>query len=234
MKKALTLVALLFAALHSHAQYYTIYTTGGNKYRVPCEELDRIGTIDPSQPVKTAPAEAVDLGLSVRWASHNLGATAPHEFGGYYAWGENTEKLSYEQRNFWLYDAETQKTTFPESEIRGTEHDAAHVSWGGGWRLPSAAEIDELVEKCTAEWTELNGIEGYKMTGPNGNSIFLPKTGTAYYHLSDAYYRSDAYYWGDLTGKEASVLKLSTGNPPSRGTNSTTCYLGQSIRPVCP
>lgn len=118
--------------------------------------------------------EAVDLGLSVRWASHNVGATKPEETGGYYAWGETEEKENYTKEN---YSHETDGRTGWDYDISGTEYDVAHVKWGGSWRLPTREECKELWSECTHTRTTQDGVKGMLFTGPNGRSIFLPYSG---------------------------------------------------------
>lgn len=115
--------------------------------------------------------ESIDLGLSVEWATCNVGANAPEEFGGYFAWGETEEKDSYKKSNYKLQDFTLDSTM---TDISGTQYDVAHVRWGGDWRMPTLDEFDELCRRCTWKWTTLNDVSGYLVTGPNGNSIFLP------------------------------------------------------------
>ena len=115
--------------------------------------------------------EYVDLGLSVKWATCNVGANAPHEYGNYYAWGETKTKSEYTIENSKTYGENM-------SDISGnSRYDAARANWGGSWRLPTKREMEELVNKCTWTWTKQSGIRGYKVIGPNGNSIFLPAAG---------------------------------------------------------
>lgn len=137
-------------------------------------------------------ATAVDLGLSVKWATCNVGANSPEEYGGYYAWGEVEEKEVYSWGNYkWgeLQSGEEYVTKYNTQSKFGTvdnkttldpEDDVAHVRWGGSWRMPTKDEIEELVKKCIWEWTTKNGIKGYLFTGPNGNKIFLPAAGRRY------------------------------------------------------
>lgn len=117
--------------------------------------------------VEPAAAKAVDLGLSVKWASWNVGASAPEEFGGRYGWADP----SGEKRTTELDDY---PSATPPENICGTEYDIARAQWGDGWRLPSQAEFQELVDNCTWEWTEVNGVTGRRATAPNGNSVFFP------------------------------------------------------------
>ncbi len=133
--------------------------------------------------------EWVDLGLSVKWATCNVGATKPEEYGGYYAWGETEEKsnyswdtykYSYFENDNWLVSKYClhndcgwvdNKTTLDASD------DVACVKWGGSWRMPTREEQQELSDRCQWEADVLNGVNGIRATGPNGNSIFLPAAG---------------------------------------------------------
>ena len=113
----------------------------------------------------------VDLGLSVKWATCNVGADSPEEYGDYYAWGETETKSSYYEGNSETYDENI-------DDITGTDRDVAHVKWGGSWRMPTADEFEELMDNCDYKWTTLNGVWGGRFTSnKNGNSIFLPATG---------------------------------------------------------
>ncbi|MBQ8222056.1 MAG: DUF1566 domain-containing protein [Bacteroidales bacterium] len=115
--------------------------------------------------------EWVDLGLSVKWATCNVGAKTPEAEGNYYAWGEIVPKDNYSIENSVTY--EQQMDDFSGN----AQYDAATANWGGDWRMPTETEMRELVNRCTWEWTTQNDVKGYKVTGPNGNSIFLPVTG---------------------------------------------------------
>ena len=117
--------------------------------------------------------ECVDLGLpsGTKWATCNVGANTPEGYGNYYAWGEITTKTSYEQSN-----SVTSGLTL--SDISGNPiYDVARANWGSTWRLPTNAEMEELVKNCTWTWTTQNEVNGMKVVGPNGNSIFLPAAG---------------------------------------------------------
>lgn len=134
--------------------------------------------------------EYVDLGLpsGLKWATHNIGATTPEEYGNYYSWGELLPKETYTKANS-LTDGKSM------DDISGTENDAATVYWGGDWRMPTRAEYIELLSKCTWTWTTQNGVNGYKVTSKtNGNYIFLPAAG--WRHGSSLYDAgSGGYYW---------------------------------------
>ena len=118
----------------------------------------------------------VDLGLpsGTRWADRNLGASAPEQIGDYYRWGETTpfteDSEEYEYRDL-------------GRNIAGTKYDAATVSLGKEWKMPTSEQLSELINCCTWEWTSLNGVKGMKVTGPNGNHIFFPASG---YRLSSS------------------------------------------------
>ena len=116
--------------------------------------------------------EWVDLGLSVKWATCNVGANTPEEYGNYYAWGETSTKSNYDDDNCKTWERSM-------SDIRGnSSYDAARANWGGSWRLPTKAEFDELISNCTRQWTTQNGVAGMRFTSKrNGNSIFLPAAG---------------------------------------------------------
>ncbi len=115
--------------------------------------------------------EWVDLGLSVKWATCNVGASSPSEYGNYYAWGETRTKSEYNFSNSVTYNKSM-------GDIAGNpNYDAARANWGGSWRLPTKAEFEELKNNCTWSWTSQGGHNGYKVTGKNGNSIFLPAAG---------------------------------------------------------
>ena len=132
--------------------------------------------------------EYVDLGLSVKWATCNVGANKPEEYGNYYAWGETTTKSSYDDDNSRTY----RKIM---GDISGNaSYDAARANWGGTWRLPTKKEMEELKNKCTWQWTTQSGVKGYKVTGPNGNSIFLPAAGYCY-GWSHCYVGEYGNYW---------------------------------------
>lgn len=122
---------------------------------------------------------AIDLGLpsGIKWASCNVGAKAPEEFGGYYAWGEIEEKECYNWTTY-LHCDETWDTCYDLNFISGTEYDVAHVKWGGNWRMPTYKDMLELYNYCTYELITLNGVLLEKMTSTvNGNSIYFPAGG---------------------------------------------------------
>lgn len=116
-------------------------------------------------------SDYVDLGLSVKWAKCNVGASKPEDYGNYYAWGETTPKSNYSEDNY----------SGKNLTSLDARHDVATVVMGKQWRTPTESEMEELHNKCNYTWTTQNGVSGFKVTGPNGNSIFLPAAGYYFY-----------------------------------------------------
>ena len=145
---------------------------------------------------------SIDLGLSVEWASCNVGATLPEEPGGYYAWGEINEKDEY--------DEETYKYTYKKyghiqtkkiaSNISGTKYDVATSIMGNGFRIPTKQEMKELILDCTWDYYSYKGQSGFIVKGKNGNKIFIPAVGykenMSNEHVS-YYWTSNADEYGD-------------------------------------
>lgn len=154
----------------------------------------------------TAGHEWVDLGLSVKWATCNVGAEFPEDYGGYYAWGETEEKDNYSWSTYkWCNgssNALTKYCTVDNKTVLDLEDDVAHVLWGGSWRMPTLTEIEELCEKCSWQWTEINGVGGQKVTGPNGNFIFLPAVIGHYF--TEVLHSSRGNYWSSTLGEDGS------------------------------
>ena len=212
----------------SQAQTVNVHFKNGQKIEFSSDNVDYVDfSVKAADPTVSA-GQVVDLGLSVYWASCNLGAEKPEEYGEYYAWGETKPKSSYTEDNYSYYNASTTLYTDIGSEISGTQYDAATVNLGSDWRMPTKDEMQEMVDKCSWEWTQINGVNGYKVTGPNGNSIFLPAAGFNYSILSG----SSLYY---LTGSESSYNVNARALYATSGTKSiiaTDKCLGYSIRPV--
>ena len=169
--------------------------------------------------------EYVDLGLSVKWATCNVGAENPWDYGDYFAWGETEPKSIYGPDNSVTNEMED------ISDISGDpEYDAARANWGGTWRLPTEEEITEIMDNCTWEWTTEEEVSGYKVTGPNGNSVFFPAAGYMFGSTLDVpgLY---GYYWGSTPGprKRARALSFSYD---SYNLSYLGRFYGQSVRPV--
>ena len=185
--------------------------------------------------------EYVDLGLSVKWATMNVGASSSEDYGDYFAWGETEPKDVYDWNTYkWCNGSSSTLTKYNTDSYYGTvdnktqldlTDDAAYMNWGGAWRMPTDAELTELREQCTWTWTSQNGVNGYKVTSKsNGNSIFLPASGSS---LNNA--GSMGFYWSSslYTDHPWYVLDVDFGSGGVyRGRNRRCC--GFSVRPVCP
>ena len=146
--------------------------TDGNRLETSTKQTNKSSTNSPRQEYgRLLGHDWVDLGLSVKWASQNIGAYSISDYGDYFAWGEVSSKTSYSPDNY----------TFPQmKDIACSKFDAARVLWGAPWRMPTKKEILELV-RCKHEWTSINGIKGCLITGKNGNTIFFPANGSSNY-----------------------------------------------------
>ena len=138
--------------------------------------------------LNSAKIESVDLGLTsgTKWASCNVGADSPEKYGEYFAWGETVSKEVYSDTTYSYYlipdsvaaDSSAKKVWKNiGSDIAGTEYDAATAVLGDAWKMPNESQCKELVDECEWTWIEMNGVNGYKVVGKNGNSIFLPASG---------------------------------------------------------
>ena len=181
--------------------------------------------------------EWVDLGLSVKWATCNVGATKPEEYGDFYAWGETTTKSSYSYDNYkWSNDGCDTFTKYNTSSetVLDLADDAARANWGGAWRMPTDAEWTELRENCTWTWNIKNGVNGYEVKSKtNGNSIFLPATGVRYnVDLHDAGYYGN--YWSSSLGTDNPDFAWYVGfGSDDVGRSYYNRFCGLSVRPVC-
>lgn len=197
-------------------------------------------------------AEAVDLGLSVKWATFNVGASKPEEYGYYYAWGETDPKTDYSWSTYkWCNGSYTTLTKYCNESSNGNngytdtkttldpDDDVAHVKWGGDWRMPTKDEFTELLNNCTWTWITLNGVKGYRVTsnksGYTDRSIFLPTAGYRFdWYLS--YVGSYGRYWSSSLYTyyptfRAWIVGFDSGH---YGTDCYDRHYGLSVRPVCP
>lgn len=186
----------------------------------------------PSITFTEGPHDAVDLGLSVLWSPVNLdivpadkSASTPNTYGSYVGWSDPTgtctssSPLDYGGRN--------------ENDISGTELDIAHVMWGEGWRLPLEKEFSELKEKCSWRWTSIQGVKGYVITGPNGNTLFLPAAGR---RTNDGQFSFVGEYGSYWTGTIHPTMPANAYYMTFYEYYITTTYcarpFGMSVRPV--
>ncbi len=228
IKNSLMLICLLF----SLSVISGCSDDGDEPQEAPKEETNG----EQSEPTNTNGHEYVDLGLpsGLLWATCNVGATNPEDFGDYFAWGETVTKSEYTRSN---------STTCGKTmaDISGNaEYDVARANWGGTWRIPTKTEIEELINNCTWEWITLywssnNEIKarGYIVTGPNGNNIFLPAAG---YRDGSSLGNKDSFggYWsssslGGSSADGAYSLFFDSGNYYSINYYR---YFGLSVRPV--
>lgn len=169
----------------------------------------------------------VDLGLSsgLKWATCNVGADSPEDYGNYYAWGETETKAEYTEDNSVTYGQQL-------NDISGNaQYDAAAANWGGSWRMPTRDEITELMYNCSWTPETQNGVDGFKVTGNNGNYIFIPASG--YRDGSSSYIYGECYYWSSTPhqySNDYSYILYSDYEYQSEDMNYR--YRGLTIRPV--
>lgn len=189
---------------------------------------------------------AIDLGLpsGTKWCCMNVGASSPEQYGGYYAWGETSEKSVYDHVTYSYYNGQDTNgdgiidNNFSVvnigSDIAGTSYDVAHVRMGGSWRMPSFAQYQELMNNCTRTFTQQNGVYGILMTGKNGGQLFLPATGNRRgSDLRNA--GSRFYYWSSSlvpSNDQCAYYLFSDSGYWHWGTYVRS--IGLSVRAVCP
>ena len=177
----------------------------------------------------------IDLGLpsGTKWACCNVGASKPEDYGGYYAWGETVEKDSYTWANYSHCDGTSETIHDIGINIACTQYDVAHKNWGGEWGIPSREQYRELRKNTSQEWTTMNGVNGFKITGKNGSSIFLP---AAIYNSQ--YIGEEGEYWCSCNyGTSPDWIefnKSDTKIQTERGVTYSQACWGRSVRPVAP
>ena len=223
---------------------------------ITCEAADGSGVIATCKVCIVDPSTYVDLGLpsGTLWATCNIGANSPEEYGDYFAWGEtegyNSGKTSFNWLTYkWCKGSETTMTKYCGNSSYGyngftdelteldLEDDAAYVNWGPAWRMPSIEQCEELINSSytTTDWTIQNGVYGRKITskieGYTDKSIFLPAAGCRYSSLHDV--GSNGDYWSRTLGTNfpygARNLRFISSNVYTRDDDR---FYGQSIRPV--
>ena len=207
----------------------------------------------PDLSLRNPTAECVDLGLSVNWATLNVGASPIYPRGEFFAWGETEPKSNYSWSTYkWCNGSDDKLTKYNTNSSRGTvdnntvldpEDDAAHVTWGGSWRMPTDAEWDELIDNCTWTWTtDYNGtgvkgrIVTSNMPGYTDKYIFLPAAGYLIYDRLESeglfgyFWSSSLYLYGPDSAGDVSFYF----SDRVRRVSNEYRYHGQSVRPVCP
>lgn len=204
--------------------------------------------------------EAVDMGLSVKWGSFNIGASKPEEYGKLYQWGAVNEVTKGNYLD-WPYKAEpngyyrryskyipssmpkywmSPSSTVPDNKtVLDPKDDVAHVKLGDKWRMPTVEECEELVDNCTPSAATMNGVAGVELTSRmNGNTIFLPLAGM-FYEGSDTgrvYIDSNGYYWSstlEVFSTPNSAYTFNVYQSGKAGVSSGERSHGCSVRPVC-
>ncbi len=235
--RILTIAAMfLFAGAQLFAQGVKIEKKGGVAVDYNYNKIERIIVQYDEARADTA----VDLGLpsGLKWAKFNIGANAPEEHGGYFAWGETEEKNVYSWGWYLCKQSECGTTADPfikNYKSAGwytleSKDDVAHKKWGGSWRMPTRDDFLELKENCTSEKTTVNGVSGYKYTGWNGNSIFLPdgkiKNGANLTSSSYTYWTSYNMHYDWTTCESA------TAYSPNGNMGTVDRAYGLAVRPV--
>lgn len=243
----LAIILLVSGSLSASAQYYmNIYPKNGQKVRYVIADLDSINFSDQSE--SSDDYEYVDLGLSVNWATHNVGAGKfVEDYGDYYAWGETETKSEYTWGTYKYSNSVGFITKYCVNGVDGYNgfidnkttldpmDDVAHVKWGGVWRMPTNAELEELYRNCNWEWTIQNGIKGYRVTsilpGYTDRSIFLPAAGTSSSSTSESFV---SYWTSSLDPYNSSDSKSLYYDDDNGFALCAHRYLGCSVRPVTP
>lgn len=222
-------------------------------YSIPISEIDSFAveyfpsyTSYTSCPNDNHP-HMIDLGLpsGTKWACCNVGASTPEGYGGYYAWGETSEKSDYFWQNYKYWNDKDGDECVDDNElenlgadIAGTSYDVAHVRWGGSWRMPSLEQIQELFNNCTSTWETINGVNGRLCKSINNDgSIFFPVAGYREYdELVEL--GSCGYYWSSTQAfdlrhiGEAHRFDLDSGGACWSNGILNVGFNGLSVRPV--
>lgn len=225
MKNIKLIILSVAAALcftNVNAQGIKVYKSDKSVITISYNELDSIVACD-----YIGQEEFVDMGLSVKWATHNVGAVNPEDTGNYYAWGEVETKDTYNKDNCLYYKEEL--LDFGGNSL----FDAATAVMGPEARMPKADEAIELIENSTFEWTEQKGVYGIVVTSKvNGNKIFLPATGTIYETVVDYLGEAASYWTSTPTENSKTYSERMYFNESSFEMRQGGRYYGQAIRAV--
>ena len=250
MKKIILffVVVLCIAHLVNAQLKLYVYENDGEVSSFVASEVDSISFTAPSyysiEPNDEESFEYVDMGLSVRWGTCNVGAATPEEYGYYFAWGEVETKDYYQLNNYqWAASVSGMILKYCTNSFLGNvdnktqlepEDDAASVICEDMWRIPTEYEFNELINNCSITWTSSNGVYGLEFVSKkNGNSIFIPAAGYYYDVEKDA--SSFGYYWtSSLDINDSTKARQFAFNEDGHILSSSTRYFGQTIRPVLP
>ena len=197
------------------------------------------------KPNPTVTPEYVDLGLpsGVKWATFNVGATKPEEYGDYFAWGETEPKELYDWSTYkWCdgsyntltkYNTDSEYGVVDNKKILESSDDAATANWGGDWRMPSIEEWNELFSNSSLKWEEHNGVSGVALTSVrNGNSIFLPAAGVYHYNNGLISQNTEGYYRTNSLDESRGTISLGFSSNGSLNWYANDRCFGQPVRPV--
>ena len=215
---------------------------------------EKVISIKNNKPVKEV-HEYVDLGLSVKWATCNIGASNPIEHGNTFSWGETIEGKNHNWESYkYSRDESSYITKYCDNETIGVvdrktklelSDDAANLKWGPNWRIPTKTEFEELMNKCSWKKEKVDEVEGFRVVGKNGNSIFLPFNGFITHEKKldghnvlinrkiHVVKNGSGYYW--TSSLDVNNPKMAWGfviNPNTQGMNIYERYCGLYIRPV--
>lgn len=224
-------MVVMASAASINAQTVNVHMKDGQVIKY---DYDKVEYVDFSAEGKANEIKgAVDLGLSVLWAKCNVGANTPEEYGDYYCWGEIATKDGYFESNYFRYVG-TRYFNSIGTDISGMKYyDAATAKMGTPWRMPTSAELSELVKKCTWTKTSVNGVAGFNVKGPNGNSIFFPCSGACI--DNNKYQGTYAQVWSStISGAEYNYLSLRLfANADGVMVNEFPAFYGVAVRGVC-
>lgn len=227
MRRNILLLATILYATIGWAQTMNIHYKNGQTVQYNMNNIDYVEYTE-SNPSNTqvSSGEAVDLGLSVKWASCNVGATSPEQYGDKFAWGEIETKSEFSRDNYLYYDSALESYMDIGIDIKGTDYDVAHVKWGGDWMMPTFEQLSELRNKCSWEWANVNGVNGWIVKGSNGNSIFFPTGG------NNIVLWSSILKENQLGGNCGSAHCIGFSNTGNSSVIATSRHGGYYIRPV--
>ena len=254
MKKIITFFTLMFCMFATAqevvvGEFLYIYHSDKTVEQISISEIDSLRFVEvtavpsPELPSVTSQYVAVNLGLpsGIKWSSCNLGATTPEDAGAYFAWGEIEEKNNFNWENYiWCNGGDSCLTKYcvnkdygavDNKSILDIEDDAACKICGGNWRMPTVAEMQELIDNCTWEWTTVNDVEGYNIIGSNGNRIFLPAAGLNTYNAVENV--GIGYYWSVSVSNEDNHSKGLSFDCEMKVCYNYKRFYGLTVRPVC-
>lgn len=239
MKTIRIMLSMLLAVMtySSMAQGIIIYKSNGTQEKLPYIAIDSIIPYFADKEPEPVEARAVDLGLpsGTLWASHNIGATAPEKHGGYYAFGETEEKLTYSWSTYMCTSAAACATsddplyadrllTYTDKigssyfglncNIAGSKYDVATQTWGDSWMIPTSEQFTELQNNCSVAKVTINEVECIELTGPNGNSLIFPIAG-GYKNNTQLNSDSKLYLWSadvNIVLPKSAAVAVSVGS----------------------